>query len=81
MERNRINTHGGANRGQGRKPRPLHKWMATLRCSEQDWQVIQSISPEQRAIVLVAWAQANTECSGQAHAPDVAALSQSEITG
>jgi hypothetical protein len=73
--------HGGANRGQGRKPSPLPKRLAVMRCSDDDWQVIQSISPEQRAEILVEWAQANTECGGQAHAPYGAALSQSETTG
>ena len=62
-----ANTHGGANRGQGRKPRPLPKWLAALRCSAADRQVIQSISPEQRAEILVAWAQANTASTGQRH--------------
>ena len=76
-----MNTHGGANRGQGRKPRLLPKWLAVLRCPADDWHLIQSITPEQRAKILVAWAQANTECSGQAHALDGAALSQSESQG
>ena len=61
-------THGGANRGQGRKPRPLPKWLAVVRCTSDDWQVIQTISPEQRAQILVAWAQANIACSGQERA-------------
>jgi hypothetical protein len=64
MERNRINTHGGANRGQGRKLSQLPKRLAVVRCSDDDWQVIQSISPEQRAEILVAWAQANTASTG-----------------
>jgi hypothetical protein len=63
-----TNTHGGANRGQGRKHRPLPKWLAVVRCSADDWQVIQSITPEQRAEILVAWAQANTASTGQAAA-------------
>lgn len=73
-----ANTHGGANRGQGRKPRPLPKWMAALRCSEQDWQVIQTISPEQRAIVLVAWAQANIASTGHAHALEGGRVSKNQ---
>lgn len=76
-----MNKHGGANRGQGRKPRPLPKWLAVVRCSADDWQVIQSITPEQRAIILIAWAQANTECSGQAHALDGSATVQSDNQG
>ena len=54
-----ANTHGGANRGQGHKPRPLPKWLAVVRCSVADWQVIRSINPEHRAEILIAWAQAN----------------------
>lgn len=73
-----MNTHGGANRGQGRKPRPLPKWLAVIRCTADNWKTIQTISPEQRAEILVEWAQANIECSGQAHALDGSALSQFE---
>jgi hypothetical protein len=49
------NTHGGANRGQGRKQSALNKYLAVIRCTPEQWEQIKDISPEQRAEILLQW--------------------------
>lgn len=47
------NTHGGANRGQGRKKSTLKKYLAVIRCTPEEWGKIKLLTPEQRAQALV----------------------------
>jgi hypothetical protein len=61
------NQHGGAGRGQGRKPSTLNKYLIVIRCTPAEREIIRAagIKPEQAAQALIQLAQANTGSTGR----------------